>query len=346
MELIMKKYLITKTGNFYKANLHCHSNLSDGKLTVQEIKDSYIKQGYSVVAFTDHDVFLPHPELESEDFLPLNGFELEINEAGKPWINTRTCHLCFISLDLDNKVHPLWHRSDYLFGNAVSHREEVIFDRAKPDFVRSYTPECINEMMRIGRENHFFVTYNHPRWSLETLEQYGKYVGMNAMEIYNHGCYTSGYDDYAPAVYDEILRTGNRIYCIAADDNHNGSPFSSPHCDSFGGFTMIKAEKLDYKSIAEALKNGNFYASRGPEISELVYDTEEKTVSIRCKDAAKIVLSTGVRRQQTIYPDCQAHSLNEAAFKLSAGDIYFRISIYDEKGRTADTNAYFLDSLL
>lgn len=140
------------------------------------------------------------------------------------------------------------------------------------------------------------MTYNHPRWSLETLEQYGKYVGMNAMEIYNHGCYTSGYDDYAPAVYDEILRTGNRIYCIAADDNHNGSPFSSPHCDSFGGFTMIKAEKLDYKSIAEALKNGNFYASRGPEISELVYDTEEKTVSIRCKDAAKIVLSTGAEK--------------------------------------------------
>lgn len=340
----MKKHLITENGTFYKANLHCHSTLSDGRLTVEEIKKSYREAGYSIVAFTDHDVYIPHSELAEEDFLPLNGFEVEINEQGKPWPQTKTCHICFVSLDPDNVIHPLWHRTDYLFGNAGQYRDQVRFDPDKPDYVRAYTPECVSEMMRIGRENRFFVTYNHPRWSLETLEQYGKYAGMHAMEIYNHGCANEGWLDYAPTVYDELLQTGNRIFCIAADDNHNAHPFDSPKNDSFGGFTMIKADRLDYQSVAAALESGNFYASRGPVIDALVYDDETKTVSIRCSEAERIVLYTGTRRRQTAFPEA-GKALKEASFRLEESDVYFRISVWDERGLTADTNVYFLDSL-
>ena len=34
----MKKYLIPNTGKFYKANLHCHTTISDGKFSPEEIK--------------------------------------------------------------------------------------------------------------------------------------------------------------------------------------------------------------------------------------------------------------------------------------------------------------------
>ena len=68
----MKKYLITKTGNFYKANLHCHTNLSDAILSPEEIKREYKARGYSIVAYTDHDVLIPHNDLRDENFLPLN----------------------------------------------------------------------------------------------------------------------------------------------------------------------------------------------------------------------------------------------------------------------------------
>ena len=37
----MKKYLLPRTGKFYKANLHCHSTVSDGKLTPAELKEAY-----------------------------------------------------------------------------------------------------------------------------------------------------------------------------------------------------------------------------------------------------------------------------------------------------------------
>ena len=57
----MKRYLLPETGRFFKANLHCHSNLSDGQLSPEEIKKIYMDKGYSIVAYTDHDILLPHP---------------------------------------------------------------------------------------------------------------------------------------------------------------------------------------------------------------------------------------------------------------------------------------------
>ena len=38
----MRKYLLPNDGSFYKANLHCHSTVSDGVLTPNEIKEKYI----------------------------------------------------------------------------------------------------------------------------------------------------------------------------------------------------------------------------------------------------------------------------------------------------------------
>ena len=50
----MRKYLLPETGNFYKSNLHCHTTMSDGQKTPEEIKELYMKKGYSIVAYTDH----------------------------------------------------------------------------------------------------------------------------------------------------------------------------------------------------------------------------------------------------------------------------------------------------
>ena len=41
---IMKKYLLPEGGNFYKANLHCHSNVSDGALSPAELKKIYMEK--------------------------------------------------------------------------------------------------------------------------------------------------------------------------------------------------------------------------------------------------------------------------------------------------------------
>ena len=77
-----------------------------------------------------------------------------------------------------------------------------------------------------------------------------------------------------------MIMGGERIFCIATDDNHNGRN------DSFGGFTMIKADELSYKALTDALLAGNFYASEGPEIKELWY--EDGRVYIRSSEEVKV----------------------------------------------------------
>ena len=335
----MKKYLLPKEGNFYKANLHCHTTLSDGEWTPEKVKEEYKKQGYSVVAYTDHNVMVPHPGLTDKDFLALTSYEINISTPrnGDSVIGYKTCHICFIAPNEKDTDQVCVHRTNYL--NAKSNQKEILdtmvkYDHNEPDFVRCYTPECINECIAKAREKGYFVTYNHPAWSQESYHEYMSYEGMDAMEICNYGCVVAGWQEYNPRVYDDMLRGGKRIYCIATDDNHNRRQ------DSFGGFTVIKADKLDYPTVFKALKDGHFYASQGPEIHELY--VEGDTVTVKCSAAREIRLNTGVIRAAIKRAE-GGEPVTEATFTLKPDDVYFRITVVDEKGYPADTNAYFLD---
>lgn len=333
----MKKYLLPESGSFYKANLHCHSTLSDGRWTVEQIKENYKAEGYSIVAYTDHDVFLTHNELRDEDFLPLNGYELAITAKKVGDESPKTCHICFIALDEDRKVQKIFYECKHLTKNI----ENACLAEDREYITKIYDPSFISGIMAEGRADRFFVTYNHPTWSLETKDEYCNYHGMHAMEIVNYGCVTEGYTDRNDVVYDEMLRGGEKIFCVATDDNHDAYPLDHPKNDSFGGFTVIKADKLEYASITDALVAGNFYASEGPEIHELWY--EDGKVHIRTSDAVRIVMTAERRKYKTVTANKKGDTVNEAVFDIIP-DLgrYVRFTVIDENGKMANTNAYYL----
>ena len=62
----MKQFLLPQGGNWYKACLHVHTTCSDGLGTPEEIKRMYTEKGYSIVAYTDHKVVIPHNALRDE----------------------------------------------------------------------------------------------------------------------------------------------------------------------------------------------------------------------------------------------------------------------------------------
>ncbi|MCR5149974.1 MAG: PHP domain-containing protein [Clostridiales bacterium] len=328
----MKKFLISDKGTFYKANLHSHSTVSDGELTPLRIKELYQKNGYSIVAFTDHNRFVTHNDLTDSSFLALNGVENAADESGKGWFN-RCCDICFIALNSDRRIHPFQNENN------------VIGDGEKSPFETEYTSECVNMMIKKGVENGFFVTYNHPTWSLENYPRYMSYSGMHAMEIFNTSSFIDGYNEYNPDIYDDMLRGGKKLFCIATDDNHNRAP-GTCHWDSFGGFTMIKSPSLKYEDITGALLKGDFYSSRGPVINELWIDTDDGSVNIRCEKAKKIVCTRGGRRLRAIYAKEEGKEyLTGAKISVNRDDIYLRITVFDENGLTADTNAYFVKNM-
>jgi hypothetical protein len=298
-------------------------------------------RGYSIVAYTDHNIMIDHSYLADEGFLPLRGYEIDITEnkdAG--FCNKKCCHICFIAKDPKNTRQVCFHRTKHLVGNTKNYVYLVDFDESLPDYERFYNPESINDIIRLGLENGFFITYNHPIWSMETRDEYLKYDGMHAMEICNWSSYSSGFDDYVPQIYDEMLRAGKRIYCTAADDNHNRDENQAR--DSFGGFNMIKADKLEYRAIINALSNGHFYASMGPEIFDLYI--EDGRIYITCSPAKRIMMAAEHRNAQCVWAK-DSEPLTEASFEISEAFGYVRLTVEDENGRYANTQAYFLDAI-
>ena len=130
----MKKFLINDNGQFYKANLHTHTTLSDGKFSPEQIKEHYFNLGYSIVAFTDHDLFICHNDLTDDKFLALNGFEWELYE--EPYVkgkrDTRSMHACVIARSPDMVTPVGYHREKYYIQDNYENRKLVKFDKNEP----------------------------------------------------------------------------------------------------------------------------------------------------------------------------------------------------------------------
>jgi len=315
----MKQFLLPDGGRFYKANMHCHSVLSDGHLNPAEIKKAYMQKGYSIVAFTDHENFFTHNDLTDENFLAINGCEIDISQK--------------------NAANGYFTKCYHFNAYSVEDTDKIIII-TKPEYEDI---EGINEFILRLNSSGFIVCYNHPYWSLQTMDDYRELKGIFASEIFNFGAFNlDGLDGNQTQVYDTLLRLGNRISCIAADDNHNRSTFDHPLNDSFGGFIMIKAACLDYGTVMQAIQNGDFYASAGPEIEALCL--EDNTVSIICSPAVRITYTTAGRRGK-VANAVGGEMLTQAQFNIDPSDIYFRLEVTDEQGRRANSRAYFLDGL-
>lgn len=312
--------LLPSSGRFYKANLHSHTIYSDGKLTAQESKQAYRAQGYSVMAFTDHRTYQWHRELCDDTFVALAAYEVDINEHFKvpgDFSHVKTYHINLYD------AQPELYQEEKL--------QSILPERRYGDV--SYINEFIDKMKQYG----FFACYNHPYWSLQNYDDYKDLRGFWGMEIYNYGCEHDGLYGYHPQCYDEMLRLGNRLFCVSTDDNHNTYPFGDPLCDSFGGFTMIKADRLDYRSVIDALLKGNFYSSMGPEIRELY--VEDDVLYVKTSPVEKIfVMMEGRNCYRKLAGVGEV--LTEASFPLKGDEGYIRVDCRDHHGLHANSNAY------
>ena len=336
----MRMYLLGGKGNFYKANLHCHTDLSDGLLTPEEVKALYKEHGYSIVAFTDHDILIPHPELKDDSFLPLNGLEFTLvspnEEAGLPGKHP-TIHLCMIALEEENLTMPLYHREKYIKYHPETVRPLLKVDDTLPDYERGFEIRDVNEVIATARNNGFFVTYNHPGWSHDDPRRILSYEGLNALEVYNSLFVKLGYDDCNQYLYDAMLRAGHRVLPIAADDNHNKYPLGHKLCNTFCAWTQIEAENLEYRCVTKALEEGSFYISTGPAIHSLCI--EDDRILIECDPATRIVVNHDTERLQR--KDADQEGITTASFKLRPESGWFRVTIYDENGNFAMTRPYY-----
>ena len=309
----MKKYLLPDGMKSYKANLHCHSTYSDGHFTVEFLKEYYRKNGYSIVAFSDHNVLIPHPELMSDDFIPLTATEIDVN---KPH-SERCYHLNFFSCDQSKTEFP--------------------------PIERVYSVEGINKIIETGNKNGFLCQYNHPRWSLQTAEEYRDLKGLWGFEVFNTGCELELHDGWGDREYEVICRDGGELpAATATDDNHNwANDITSPYDDSFGGWTTVFSPALTYGDVYNALKNGDCYATTGPEIHSLY--VEDGRLHAKFSPAHSVCLRFETRRTGVVISD--SDDLTEAEFDVGGEYRYFRLEVKDSHNNKAMTRAYSFEEV-
>ncbi|MBE6766236.1 MAG: PHP domain-containing protein [Ruminococcaceae bacterium] len=303
----MRKYLFNPNYNFYKANMHCHTVLSDGKRTPEEIKADYMQKGYQIVAYTDHRVVIPHNDLAEENFLPITASEFDCNEPDVVWPATRTYHLNFYAKDKN--------KSEFI------------------PFTRVHSVEGINKVIADAKAAGFLAQYNHPRWNSHKPKDFLGLLGLDSFEMYNHGCEIGEtFDGEADYEYELFVRTGKHCAVTASDDNHR-------ECEQFGGFTMFSAPALEYDAIINALEKGDCYASTGPVINELY--VEDGVLHIECSPVYKVCVFSDSRNY-----DCKLNTTREdgivsADLKVDFPHKYLRVIIEDVHGKRAWTRAYF-----
>ena len=324
----------------FKANLHCHSTLSDGRLTPAELKEAYRAHGYQVLAITDHEQARDHSDLTDENFLMLTGYEVYFrpDRFCRSDMYGPEIHFNLFARDPHNVGMICFCPDCCKYLNEEEKAAMVkVGDCPMP---RQYTVGYVNRAVRTARENGYIAAYNHPVWSLEDYDTIFGYQGFFSMEMCNYSSFVGNRLEYNGALYDAMLRRGMRIAVHSADDNHNAAPFDSPKNDSFGGFAYILADKLTYDDVFTALENQNFYSSMGPQIYSLTVDGG--VVSVRTSPVDQIILYDGGKSPKSVFAE-PGQKVTEAFFEIRERAPYIRVSALDDGWKFADTRGYFYD---
>ncbi len=337
------KELLAVGGHFYKAAMHIHTDISDGRESVEAMTKAYREQGYSIIAYTDHEVFVTHNDLSNEDFLAINAVELAVNDQAWSkggWPYFPTYHLNFYAKRADiDYFSACTEQSIY-----VPRSHDYMTERMKKNvFEKDYTVESINRMIQAGIDDGFLVSYNHPVGSLQHYPDYINLNGLWGTECFNYGSTCSGRNETFEPIED-MLHIGKRIYPLAGDDSHVLS--SVGHC-----FTMIQSPDLKYEHVMQALERGDFYSSTGPEIYSIAI--ENGILHIACSEAVELSVTTERRVSFRNTAD-KDHPLTEAEFDLNDYEqkshlfeghyekAFFRVTVTDGDGKVAYSRPYFL----
>ena len=299
----MKKSYFPENGIWLKGNIHCHSTVSDGMFTPEELSNAYTDKGYDFLSVTDHNILAPHDELSKDGFLLLTGIEHDIEYSPD-----KCTHVVGLSRAGKNST-------DY---PCRQYHKDELTDR-----------QLVDMMLSDGQ----FVSLAHPVWSRMSWEELLALRDIDAIEVYNNGTEHLCHGGNAEVLWDLLLREGYRLFATAVDDVHTEE-------DLFGGWVWVRAAERSCEAILDALHKGDYYSSCGPVIHDFGLDGDRAFIS--CSPCREIHFVSYSPRGKSFFAE-EGASLSEAYFALSGREAYVRAVCVDDEGRCAWTNPIFFD---
>lgn len=316
------KRTLYENGNFYKGNLHCHTTRSDGRTPPEQIIADYKARGYHFLCITDHNVFTHLTGYDDANFLLMPGMEINApHQKGNP-----------------TEYHIL------VLPGAPAQRKAA----AKPPYRHDealqlqalHTREYVQELVNDAYERGYLLCVNHPFWSRVEYDQILPLKHVCAMEIFNFCSSVIENAGESTACWDAVLRSGKKIWGLATDDTHNFYPYDSGGRDAFGGYIVVKAASLAQDDIMQAVLDGSFYASAGPEIKD--FYVEDGRVHFTTSPANRLYISGDAQQYAWKLRNPGEAPLTEFVHTLRGDERYVRAECCDENGRKAYTNPIWL----
>lgn len=295
------------TLRWYKGNTHTHTLNSDGDSTPDEVVRWYREHNYQFLVLTDHN-FLTSVDAINALHGANGKFLVIAGEEVSDLLAKKQIHVN--GLGIETQIDPQG-------GDTVA----MILQR-NIDAVRGA---------------HGVPHVNHPNfeWAV-TADDLKKVERYRLLEIYNgHPLVNDeggGGKPSVEAVWDILLTAGKRIYAIAVDDAHTFKDLGNPNVAGPGrGWVVVRAPKLDPAAILGALEQGEFYASTGVELRDVVATTSDLTISIRVRGDTKFTtqfISDGGSVLAT-------SGENPARYVFRGDEAYVRAKVIDSNGRIA-----------
>jgi hypothetical protein len=300
-------------GRFYRGNIHTHSNQSDGAWPTANVVETYRNAGYDFLMLSEH--FIEH-------------FNWPINDT-RAFRDKDFTTLIGVELHApETSAGELWH---------------IIAAGLPLDFPPCGASETGVELARRARAAGAFIGIAHPAWSQLTIEDGRAIDSAHAVEIYNHGCAVENDRPDGWYLHDQLLNEGKRLSAYATDDAHFRNQ------DYFGGWVNVKSTSLDPEAILQALKDGHYYSSQGPEIHNLTLVGKEIIIACSPVDSISVVCGTSrscVRMGKAITSATFDLSMLDKGWLLKKPSPWFRVTLIDHAGKRAWSNPYWWDDLV
>jgi len=289
---------------WYRGNLHTHSYWSDGNQFPEVILQGYRDRGYDFVAISDHNV-LAQTERWATVSTISNG-ESSLGEYqrmfGDEWVETREDEAGLLQVRLKRfdeyagrvrqsgvfEVLQSEEISDQFESRPLHVNATNIAELIPPQGGSSVADvlqrdiDAVLEQRRVT-DQPMFPHVNHPNygWAV-TAEDLMDLAGERFFEVYNgHPLVYNEGDSLRPSterIWDIVLThrltSGlDVVYGLAVDDAHHYEQMDSTRANPARGWVMVRAEALTPQAIIASMESGDFYASTGVTLSDVVAST-------------------------------------------------------------------------
>lgn len=303
------KVFINKEQRYLKGNIHTHSHKSDGMYTIEELLEIYEKKDYDFLAITDHDVFCD--ENIKKDIVLIHGIEVSCLYIGKDKTKGEFTHFCCFG-PYNKRKSSIYRYSNYLE---------------------------LQENIKKLKEEYSLIQLSHPLFSGLLSGEWIEIEGYHLIEIYNHDDFLeeTGMQN-SEQLIRELLNHHKKLLVTAVDDFHG--PYQKVKNDKcFGGYIMVNANKKE-KDIVQAIKEGKFYATTGPQI--LDYRIEKGTLKIETSPVKRIIFYSNMRKCKNIFHE-DGSEITIGEYQLKGEEFYIWTKVIDKYGNIAWTQPIYLE---